>query len=124
MFKRLTCIAVLGSLLLVTPLPADATPEIVGAPKCKICHRAKTGDQWTIWTESAHAGAFQTLASDQSASIAAEMGLGDPREETACLLDGRLRAPVGKRIGGRGPAAIALEIAAELQEYVCLLESA
>ena len=32
-------------------------------------------------------------------------------------LDGRLRSPVGKRIGGRGPAAIALEVAAELQEY-------
>jgi xanthine dehydrogenase accessory factor len=44
-------------------------------------------------------------------------------KETACLLDGRLRAPVGRRIGGRGPAAIALEITAELQEYVCLLES-
>jgi xanthine dehydrogenase accessory factor len=44
-------------------------------------------------------------------------------EETACLLEGRLRAPVGMRIGGRGPEAIALEIAAELQEYVCSLES-
>ena len=43
---------------------------------------------------------------------------------TARLLDGRLRAPVGRPIGGRGPAAIALEIAAELQEYVCSLESA
>ena len=32
-------------------------------------------------------------------------------------LRGRLRGPVGKQIGGRGPAAIALEIAAELQEY-------
>lgn len=32
-------------------------------------------------------------------------------------LDGRLRGPVGKQIGGRGPAAIALEIAAELQAY-------
>jgi xanthine dehydrogenase accessory factor len=30
-------------------------------------------------------------------------------------LSGRLHGPVGKRIGGRGPAAIALEIAAELQ---------
>jgi xanthine/CO dehydrogenase XdhC/CoxF family maturation factor len=30
-------------------------------------------------------------------------------------LRGRLRGPVGKQIGGRGPAAIALEIAAELQ---------
>lgn len=32
-------------------------------------------------------------------------------------LDGRLRGPVGKQIGGRGSAAIALEIAAELQAH-------
>ena len=32
-------------------------------------------------------------------------------------LHGRLRGPVGKPIGGRGPAAIALEITAELQAY-------
>ena len=34
-------------------------------------------------------------------------------------LGNRLRSPVGKHIGGRGPAAIALEVAAELQEYFC-----
>jgi xanthine/CO dehydrogenase XdhC/CoxF family maturation factor len=43
--------------------------------------------------------------------------MGDARDK----LDGRLRSPVGKRIGGRGPAAIALEVAAELQEYFCEL---
>ncbi|MBT8092956.1 MAG: XdhC family protein [Gammaproteobacteria bacterium] len=32
-------------------------------------------------------------------------------------LSGRLRSPVGKRIGGRGPAAIALEVVVELQEF-------
>ena len=32
-------------------------------------------------------------------------------------LGDRLRGPVGRQIGGRGPAAIALEIAAELQEH-------
>lgn len=37
----------------------------------------------------------------------------------AALLEGRLRSPVGMKIGGRGPAAIALEIAAELQSYFC-----
>ena len=35
----------------------------------------------------------------------------------ATLLSERLRAPVGTLIGGRGPAAIALEIVAELQAY-------
>ncbi len=34
-------------------------------------------------------------------------------------LEGRLRSPVGTRIGGRGPGAIALEIVAELQAYFC-----
>lgn len=32
-------------------------------------------------------------------------------------LTGRLRSPVGKQIGGRGPAAIGLEVVVELQEY-------
>ena len=35
------------------------------------------------------------------------------------LLEDRLRSPVGTRIGGRGPGAIALEIVAELQAYFC-----
>ncbi len=33
-------------------------------------------------------------------------------------LAGRLRAPVGKEIGGRGPGAIALEIATEVHEFL------
>lgn len=37
--------------------------------------------------------------------------------EQASLLSERLHAPVGTQIGGRGPAAIALEIVAELQAY-------
>lgn len=45
--------------------------------------------------------------------------IGDARGK----LDGRLRSPVGKRIGGRGSAAIALEVAAELQEYFCELSA-
>jgi xanthine dehydrogenase accessory factor len=39
--------------------------------------------------------------------------IGESRER----LEDRLHSPVGRRIGGRGPEAIALEIAAELQEY-------
>ena len=62
-----------------------ANPEIIGAPKCKSCHKAKTGDQWKIWTESAHARAFETLASEESHKIAADKGLGDPQQEEACL---------------------------------------
>lgn len=65
---------------------ADAVNhQLVGAPKCKMCHGAKTGDQWKIWSESAHAGAFDELASEASKKIAAEKGLGDPQKEAACL---------------------------------------
>ncbi len=59
--------------------------EIVGAPKCKACHKAKTGDQWKIWAESAHSRAFETLASETARKIASDQGLGDPQQENACL---------------------------------------
>ena len=64
---------------------AVASHEIIGAPKCKTCHKAKTGDQWRIWTESAHARAFETLASEESKKIAGERGLGNPQTEENCL---------------------------------------
>lgn len=44
--------------------------------------------------------------------LVAELG------EGAARLHGRLRAPVGLDLGGRGPQAIALAIAAELQAYL------
>ena len=88
----------LGGLILCVTQPASAEPEIVGAPKCKVCHRAKTGDQWNIWTESAHARAFETLASAESKKIAADMGLGDPQQETACLKCHATRASLGEDV--------------------------
>jgi hypothetical protein len=69
--------------------------EIVGAPKCKSCHKVKTGDQWQIWTESAHARAFETLASEKARGISAKMGLGDPQTEDACLKCHATRASLG-----------------------------
>jgi len=60
-------------------------PTIIGTPKCKMCHKAKTGDQFKIWSESSHANAFETLKSEASVAIAKEQGLGNPWEEPACL---------------------------------------
>lgn len=70
--------------------------EIIGAPKCKSCHKAKTGDQWKIWTESAHARAFDTLASDEARKIASEKVLGDPQQEESCLKCHATRASLGE----------------------------
>ena len=91
-------LVVLGGLMLCMTQSATAEPELVGAPKCKACHRAKTGDQWKIWTESAHARAFETLASAESQTIAAAMGLGDPQQEIACLKCHATRASLGEDV--------------------------
>jgi hypothetical protein len=70
---------------LVATQAAAAEPAIIGAPKCKICHTAKTGNQWEKWLDSNHAKAFTALASDEAKQIAAAQGLGDPQQEQACL---------------------------------------
>ena len=66
MHKFHVLLVVLAGLMFGMTQLAVAAPELIGAPKCKACHRAKTGDQWQIWTESAHARAFETLASEKS----------------------------------------------------------
>jgi hypothetical protein len=98
-------LVVLAGLMFGMTQPAAAAPELVGAPKCKICHGAKTGDQWKIWTESAHARAYATLASAASAKIAADMGLGDPQQEAACLKCHATKASLGKDVVVNAKAA-------------------
>ena len=88
-------LVVLGGLMVAMTPDAIATYEIMGAPKCKACHKAKTGDQWKIWTESAHAKAFETLASEASLKIAADLGLGNPQQEESCLRCHATRASLG-----------------------------
>jgi hypothetical protein len=89
---------VLGGLMLTMTQEAVAEPEIIGAPKCKSCHKAKTGDQWKVWTESTHARAFETLASDEAKKIAADQGLGNPQTELACLKCHATKASLGDGI--------------------------
>lgn len=58
----------------------------IGATGCKMCHGAKTGDQWTQWLESGHAKAYETLKSEASAKIVADKGLtGNAWEIGECL---------------------------------------
>ena len=82
--KIIVCVFVLGMLAIGSV--AMAGHELVGVGKCKMCHMAGTGDQYKIWSETAHAQAFATLASDQSREIADELGLGDPQKAAACLI--------------------------------------
>jgi hypothetical protein len=69
--------------------PAAAAPaahQYVGAKKCKMCHNAeKAGAQFTKWTESKHAKAFETLASEAAKKIATDKGIADPQKAAECL---------------------------------------
>ena len=78
-------LAIVGGLMMGSVSEAVAGHSIIGAAKCGMCHKAKTGDQLKIWTESAHAGAYTALGSDAAKKIATEKGLGDPQKEEACL---------------------------------------
>lgn len=89
------CLVFFTFALLCHPQDALAGYEIIGAPKCKTCHMAKTGDQWKIWTESAHAGAFETLGTEEARKIATAEGLADPQQEYACLKCHATRASLG-----------------------------
>ena len=61
--------------------------DYVGTKKCGMCHKsAKKGAQLKVWEASAHASAFETLKSEESAKIAEKMGLKVPAYEAAeCL---------------------------------------
>ncbi len=60
--------------------------KYIGAKKCGMCHKAKTGDQLGIWEKSLHAKAYKTLQSDAAKAIVKEKGLGEDATKVAeCL---------------------------------------
>lgn len=76
-------IAFLGARGAMAAEPAHA---FVGAEKCKMCHNAPAkGAQFTKWSQSAHAKAFATLATEESKKIAAAKGIADPQKADECL---------------------------------------
>jgi len=82
----------LGAILTVAMLtpsvpPVHAAPQYVGSEKCKICHNRKDQvNQFEIWSHSAHAKAYATLATDSAKALAAKAGIkGDPQQAPECL---------------------------------------
>ncbi len=66
--------------------PAKATHQYVGVKKCKTCHNSeKGGAQFKVWSESKHAKAFATLATEDAKKIAKEKGIADPQKSEQCL---------------------------------------
>jgi cytochrome c peroxidase len=65
---------------------AKETYTLVGVKNCKMCHNKEaTGAQFTQWSETLHAKAFETLGGDKAKAKAKELGLGNPQEEDKCL---------------------------------------
>jgi hypothetical protein len=83
-------LALLSCALLVFLFTGAATAEddfaYVGVKKCKMCHKKpEAGEQFKIWSESAHAKAFETLATDEAKADAAKQGIDNPQEAPECL---------------------------------------
>jgi hypothetical protein len=58
--------------------------KYVGANTCVgVCHRSEEqGNQYVIWNESKHAGAYKTLQTTKADSIASALGFNTPAVET------------------------------------------
>ena len=65
----------------------SATLKYIGVNGCKKCHKTeKQGNQFGIWSESAHAKAFETLKSADAVKFAKEKGIAKaPHEAPECL---------------------------------------
>ncbi len=65
---------------------AQDSHKYIGAKKCKTCHKkAKIGEQFKVWQEGPHAGAFKTLSSEKALKVASERGIADPSKAGECL---------------------------------------
>jgi hypothetical protein len=68
-----------------TGVKATEGSKYIGADKCKTCHSVEAnGDQFGHWSKTAHAKAFETLASDAAKKIATEKGVADAQAGENC----------------------------------------
>ena len=62
--------------------------KYIGSAKCaRMCHKGeRKGKQWELWQSRKHAGAFETLGTDESKAIAKKKGITeDPQKADQCL---------------------------------------
>jgi len=79
-----TFILALSFVFAASAMAGDA--EYIGATKCKMCHNtAKQGEIYKIWSATAHAKAYETLAGEKAKEVAKAKGIEDPQKAEACL---------------------------------------
>ncbi len=88
--KRFLAIFLLAGVAvpLVIALAQDAPDaQEAGESLCQTCHEtAGTGNQWAVYTQSAHSRSFASLAGEKAEGVAARAGVdGDPKVSELCL---------------------------------------
>lgn len=73
--------------LFTISLLAQEKYSFIGVQDCAMCHKTeKQGQQLSIWQESKHAKAYETLKTDKANEIAKQKGFNTPAVETEdCL---------------------------------------
>lgn len=99
MLSRLTLILAAATVPVLLAAVSDPTPPVraaahtpakpnryIGAQACKNCHSEEAkGDQYGSWHNSAHAKAYDLLASDEAKKVGAEHGVKEPQKSDQCL---------------------------------------
>jgi hypothetical protein len=84
MLTRLLTLLVI--LLLVVGFSAQSQNKYIGVKMCSMCHKAdKTGNQFAVWSKSAHAQAYKTLTGPKAAEIAKAKNIKNASEAAECL---------------------------------------
>lgn len=84
---RLSVLTAVCLFLLPFSVIFSQTHSYVGAETCGMCHKSeKQGSQLSIWKNSQHSKAFETLKTEKANQIAKEKGFSTPAAETPeCL---------------------------------------
>ncbi len=82
--RKILVFGLLLSLVLVVALAMAGDHSFAGMKKCKMCHQKEKGGMiYETWAESAHAGAYATLATDAAKEAYGKEG--NPQEDAECL---------------------------------------
>lgn len=84
MVKRF--LTLLLTVVVVFGMTSLAQNKFIGVKMCAPCHKAdKTGNQFSVWQKSKHAGAYKTLTGAMAAEIAKAKGIKNAAEAPECL---------------------------------------
>ncbi|MCF7817241.1 MAG: cytochrome c family protein [Kiritimatiellales bacterium] len=60
--------------------------KLIGTKKCAMCHKKdETGNQFGKWQATAHAHAYELLATEEAKAVGAKLGIDNPQTSGKCL---------------------------------------